>query len=167
MEIGQRGLTLIELSIGIAVVAILLSLAVPRFQRLAEKNSVRSAGMALYSDFQLARSEAIKRNQDITVCFSGSGTAMWSYQVKVLAQPSDCSSNMLHLIRAMDYKDAPNLILSTAYIHDYLIFKPRRSSLFAGNITLTEQGQSITVKTWNNGIIRTCSNSQLSGVPKC
>ncbi|MBO1519346.1 GspH/FimT family pseudopilin [Oceanisphaera pacifica] len=167
MEIGQRGLTLIELSIGIAVVAILLSLAVPRFQRLAQKNSVRSAGMALYSDLQLARSEAIKRNQDITVCFSGSGTATWSYQIKVLAQPSDCSSNMLHLIRAMDHNDASSLNFSASYARDYLIFKPRRSSLVAGNITLTEQGQSITVKTWNNGIIRTCSSSKLSGVPKC
>ncbi|MGO1247010.1 MAG: GspH/FimT family pseudopilin [Oceanisphaera sp.] len=167
MELGQRGFTLIELIIGIAMVAILLSLAVPSLQRLAQQHRVRSAGMALYSDLQLARSEAIKHNYDITVCFSGSGTAVWRYHINVLDQPSDCSSSVLHDIRLIDNSDDLSLVLSTSYTDAYLIFKPRRNTLFAGNVTLSQNGHSITVRTWNNGIIRTCSSSQLPGVPTC
>ena len=167
MRWWQLGLTLIELLVGVVVVAVLLTLAVPPFHSLAQQQKVRSAGMTLYSDLQLARSEAIKRNKDVTVCFSGSGTTDWNYHIKELAQASDCDSGVNHDISVVEHQAYPAVILTASYPSPYLIFKPRRNSLVSGNITLSYGDHSIKVITWNNSIIRTCSDSQLSGVPPC
>ncbi|MFD1009229.1 MULTISPECIES: GspH/FimT family protein [Oceanisphaera] len=167
MKLSQEGLTLIELLVSVAVVAVLLSVAIPSFHRVSEQQKVRGAGMALYSDFQLARSEAIKRNKDVTVCFNGSGTALWSYHIKELAQPSDCDASVYLDINRVDNPASSTLILTASYPSPYVIFKPRRSSLVSGNVTFVDGGHSIKVITWNNSIIRTCSDSQLSGVPRC
>ncbi|WP_417615898.1 GspH/FimT family protein [Oceanisphaera sp.] len=167
MRWEQLGLTLIELLVGVAVVAVLLTLAVPHFRTLSQQQTVRSAGMALYADLQLARSEAIKRNKDVTVCFSGSGTPDWRYHIKELALASDCESSVNHDIGVADSQAYPAVILTASYPRHYLVFKPRRNSLVSGNITLADGDRSIRVITWNNGIIRTCSDSQLSGVPPC
>ncbi|GGB36033.1 hypothetical protein GCM10011502_06390 [Oceanisphaera marina] len=167
MRVSQVGLTLIELLVGVVVVAVLLSLAVPRFHSLSQQQKLRSAGMALYSDLQLARSEAIKRHKEVTVCFNGSGTLNWSYHIKALAQPSDCDGSAHHDISLVEHHAYPGMILTASYPSPYLIFKPRRSHLLSGNITLSHGEHSIKVITWNNSIIRTCSDSQLSGVPPC
>ena len=167
MRVSQVGLTLIELLIGVVVVAVLLSLAVPRFHSLSQQQKIRSAGMALYSDLQLARSEAIKRHKEVTVCFNGSGTRHWSYHIKELTQASDCDGRIEHDVSLVEHQAYPGMILTASYPSPYLIFKPRRSHLLSGNITLSDGDHSIKVITWNNNIIRTCSDSQLSGVPPC
>lgn len=66
----QFGFTLIELLIAIAVVAIVLSLGVPSFERLIERNQLTTNINKLVSTLNLARSEAIKRNQRVKICDS-------------------------------------------------------------------------------------------------
>lgn len=165
MQKGQAGLTLLELLVGMIVTAVLLALAVPSFQTLRQQYTVRSAGMVVYASLQLARSEAIKRNKDITVCFSGSGTANWSYQLNELVDSSDCSAGINAVIETSDSQHYPAVTLTSSY--GQLTFKPRRNTLTSGNITLSNGSQSMLVKTWNNSIIRTCSDSDLIGVPAC
>ncbi|WP_116475057.1 GspH/FimT family pseudopilin [Zobellella maritima] len=165
MKKSQSGLTLIELLVGMLVLAVLLSIAVPSFQTLRQQYTVRSAGMAIYADLQLARSEAVQRNKDITVCFSGSGTANWSYQINDLVDSSDCSGGINEIIESTNSQHYPVVTLTSSYGH--LTFKPRRNTLTSGNVTLSNGSQSMLVKTWNNSIIRTCSDSDLLGVPAC
>lgn len=71
----QHGITLVELLITIAVLAIVLALAVPGYGSLV--NSVRLAGLTneLVSSLNLARSEAIKRGVRVTVCKSANPMA--------------------------------------------------------------------------------------------
>lgn len=158
----QRGLTLIELLVGLVVMTVLTSLAVPGFQSLREQYTVRSAGMAVYADLQLARSEAIKRNREVTVCFSGLGSTEWSYQLR---ESGDCSGAMIEQVSSQDF---PGMKLEMTGIGgDKLSFQPRRHQLVTKKILLSYEQHKMQVSTWNNGIIRTCSDHNLSGVPAC
>jgi type IV fimbrial biogenesis protein FimT len=60
-----RGVTLIELLIGLAIVAALLSLAVPAFRVFMQNTEIRNAADAALNGLQLARAEAIRRNKPV------------------------------------------------------------------------------------------------------
>lgn len=71
----SRGLTLIELMMGIAVAGILLALASPSFQQALNGNRLSSAASELTGAVQLARAEAIRNNRRVTLCRSADGSA--------------------------------------------------------------------------------------------
>jgi len=67
------GFTIIELMLTIAVAAVILTLGVPSFQGLMERNQLTSNINRFISSLALARSESIKRNQRVVVCPSNDG----------------------------------------------------------------------------------------------
>ena len=67
------GFTIIELMITIGVVAVILTLGVPSFQGLFERNELTSNINRFISSLAIARSEAIKRNQRVVLCASSDG----------------------------------------------------------------------------------------------
>ncbi len=69
------GFTIIELMLTIAVAAVILTLGVPSFQDLMERNQLTSNINRFISSLALARSESIKRNQRVVVCPSSDGTS--------------------------------------------------------------------------------------------
>lgn len=69
----QRGFTLVELLVTLAVTVVLLALAAPSFRTLLLQRAVLAAADALVSDLRLARSEAIKRSASVSVCSSSDG----------------------------------------------------------------------------------------------
>ena len=65
---NAHGFTLIELMIGIAILAIILGLGVPSFMNTIERNRITTATNDVVMAMQMARSEAIKRRAEVTVC---------------------------------------------------------------------------------------------------
>ena len=65
---GWGGFTLVELLTAIAVLAVLLALAVPNFNDATLSARLNGFANSLVAAAQVARSEAIKRNSDVTLC---------------------------------------------------------------------------------------------------
>ena len=91
------GFTLIELAVTLAVGAILLALATPSLQRIINDNRLSAQANTLLSSLALARSEAIKRGQRVTVCKSADGiscstTDAWSDGWLVFTDPTSPGS---------------------------------------------------------------------------
>ncbi|WP_175452411.1 GspH/FimT family pseudopilin [Thiohalomonas denitrificans] len=64
---GQAAFTLIELMITLAILVILTTLAVPGFNGYISNQRVKSAAYDLIATFNYARSEAVKRNEPVTI----------------------------------------------------------------------------------------------------
>jgi type IV fimbrial biogenesis protein FimT len=68
MKSSQRGMTLVELLTTVSLVAILLGIGVPSYRYVTTSNRVSAEVNSLLGDMQLARSEAVKQGQMVTVC---------------------------------------------------------------------------------------------------
>jgi type IV fimbrial biogenesis protein FimT len=65
----QAGMSLIELMIGIVVLAILLALGAPTFFRWTQSSQIRNAAEAIHNGLMLARAEAVRRNTTVRFQF--------------------------------------------------------------------------------------------------
>ncbi len=65
---SQRGFTIIELMVTLAVFAVMATVAVPAFVGFVERNRTVSIGNSFLNALTVARSEAIKRNARVAVC---------------------------------------------------------------------------------------------------
>lgn len=64
----HHGLTLIELLVAIAVLAIIATMGVPSFQRFTARNEVAAEVMRIRTALALARNTAVTRRTTISVC---------------------------------------------------------------------------------------------------
>ena len=85
----QRGSTLIELTIGVAIVAILLSLGIPGFSAWIQNTQIRTAAESVQNGLQLARAEAVRRNTDVQLAQTG---ANWT--VGCATATADCPATI-------------------------------------------------------------------------
>ena len=76
---GHCGFSLIELLIGIVIMAILLSLAMPSFQLWLQNTQIRNAAEAIQNGLQRARAEAVGRNTNVEFVL-GAGSS-WVVQL--------------------------------------------------------------------------------------
>lgn len=67
----SRGVTLVELLVGMAIVAILATAAAPFMADVVINSRLREAGNVLFTETLIAQSEAIKRNTTVRVTTAG------------------------------------------------------------------------------------------------
>ena len=170
------GVTLIELIIVIAVMAILLSVAVPEFGDLLVRNRLKAATETMHSDLQFAKTEAIKRNKSIRVNFmTSNGGATWCYGLKENTScdcTADSGANMCHIdnikkvSRSIDFSGI-SILTSISAPGDRFTFESIRGVTDGtfGKVILTSSGQKETrVIVSRMGRIRFCSPSGKTNV---
>lgn len=93
----DTGFTLIELLTTITIFTLLLSFAIPSFRMMAGENQITSAYNSFLSTIHFARSEAIKRGNNIIIC-------KWDH----LSATCDSSNNWHEGWAVFDDKDSDN-----------------------------------------------------------
>ena len=68
MSTRKQGFTLVELMVTLAVAIILLAVGMPLFSGMAANNRATAQANTFLAGFKLARSEAVKRGADVSVC---------------------------------------------------------------------------------------------------
>ena len=66
-----RGMTLVELMVGLAVLAVLATTAAPYMGDMVVNSRLRESGNLLFSESLIAQSEAVKRNTTVRVSTNG------------------------------------------------------------------------------------------------
>lgn len=119
MRSSQRGLTIIELAVTMTVMALLIFSAAPSIGAWMDNTRIRNAADALQSGLQLARSEAIRRNERISLwlvstntpsamsgdCLLSSTSASWVVSV---------DSPIQHCTDAPSTTSAPKIVTTRA-----------------------------------------------------
>jgi len=71
----QSGFTVIELMMVIVVMAVLVTVAIPSFGSFINNNRITAQANTFHSALLYARSEAVKRNTQVTLCGTSNSSA--------------------------------------------------------------------------------------------
>lgn len=71
----QWGFTILELMVVVTIAAILAAFALPAFDNMLKNNCLTTSANAVVSSFQIARSEAVKRQSDVTITAANAGNS--------------------------------------------------------------------------------------------
>ena len=72
---SQRGITLIEIVVGIAIIAALMATALPSFKDWIQSSKIRTTAESIQNGLQIARAEAVSRNTLVSFSLTDSTTA--------------------------------------------------------------------------------------------
>lgn len=126
---SNRGFTLVELMITVAVLAIILSIALPSMRELIINGRVTTQTNELISSLALARSEAIRRGLDVSVCAAdGVGLAGGWFIVPDVS----CAGEVAPLVR---HEALSDLVITGDVV--FLRFDSRGALVGGGAKTLT------------------------------
>jgi type IV fimbrial biogenesis protein FimT len=92
MRTWQRGVTLIELAVVLAVVAILFATAAPSFSAWVHNAQIRTAAESMQNGLQLARAEAIRRNRSVMFWLTSTATPLAADWLVGCANPAGTGS---------------------------------------------------------------------------
>lgn len=97
---AQRGVSLIELLVGIAIIAIAVAIGAPSFSEWIYNSQIRSTAESVQNGLHLARAEAVRRNTPVRMQLVTSldnscaiATAGPNWAVSTASPASNCLSN--------------------------------------------------------------------------
>lgn len=113
----SAGFTMIELMIAMALVALLLTVAIPSYQSLRQEQMVKAATQAVYTDIMLLKSEAIKHNKPIIFKIFNAGQANWCYRIALDSTCNSCmdSCSAIEGRKGVDASEFKGITLTTNY----------------------------------------------------
>ncbi|HSW04644.1 GspH/FimT family pseudopilin [Aquabacterium sp.] len=116
-HLRTRGLTLLELMIGLAIVAILSSLAAPSFGAWLARNRVKAAANHLVADLGEARHEATRRGAALRVNFEPG--KQWCYGITLDPAASCSTTGNAAVLKRVSASEHPGVVISTAEAMDF------------------------------------------------
>ena len=162
---NHKAFSLPELLICMVLMATLLNLAIPGFQKVLERQRLSSAAESLYAQLQLAKILALKHNQNIRLIFNTLDANHWCYGLSTAIcncwQANACLVNGLeHVIKHTDF---PGISIAgmTVPWGNGAIFEPHQGNVTAGGATLSSENFQIRIKTSGQGRIRICNDHGL------
>lgn len=183
---SNTGFTLIEMIATVAVLAVLVTVGIPSFQETIDKRRLTGAAEQLQADLQYARSEAIKRNGNVFVTFTGSGTT-WCYGLSATTATCNCttanSCALDGVEKVVNQTGFRNVSVSQNITGSNLNFEPRRgivrmnnnaANIGTGTITFESNSgasneKELQISVGTMGRVKMCSPSsnKVSGYPDC
>ena len=132
----NRGFTLVELMVALAVLAILLGISIPSYREFVANNRMTAQANDLISAFSLARSEAVKRAANVTVCVSSDGASCtggvnWEQGWIVTADTADPNA-VIRMQQALGGNSTLTIPAATN-----IVFNATGATTLAANTTLT------------------------------
>ncbi len=117
---SQQGLTLLEMLVAMGLVAIVATSAAPSMAALMEQRRIEAVASELATDLQSARSQAVARNQVLSMSLKPSASSAACYLVHT-GEPSACGcvadsasatcTAPAQLIKAVFIKERGDLVL--------------------------------------------------------
>lgn len=152
MNTKHHGFTLVELMITIAIAAILVTVAVPNFSTIIQNNRITAQANDFLTALSIARSEAVKRGQRITIA-STTNNAAWQSGWTI----TDAANNTLYVSAGFDgnatltnnsattpaiVQFSANGFLSVAQPRTFQLRIPGCTGNQARNITISPSGRA-------------------------
>lgn len=167
----QLGVTMIELMVTVAIIAILAAIALPSFSSSIERQRLRLVVETVVSDFRQARSTAeaqgARGSSTIEFSVNGGDATIWSYTV------SNTMSGTLVSRSSSEFTGSPAIVVSNFGDNDSdgdldVIFTAARGLDPTGDgaVQLTVGGNAATISRNLLGLVSVCSSSGL-GYSSC
>ncbi len=153
------GFTIVELMIAVLIVSVLATTALPSFSEFIKRGQVRTAAESVQNALQIARGEAVRRNERITFTL-GSGAGQTSWVVKDSAgseiQKSRTSGEGTSIVTAVR---APTTATSATFNGYGRIADNPDASATLEQVLVSASGTSLTLRVEVNktgGQVRLC-----------
>lgn len=166
----MRGLTLVELMIGVAILGVVAMLAAPSFTSFIARAKLRGAANEVYADLQFARSAAAEKNQGFQVEFSSTGYDIWRMSRTTPANKDASTAAAPNPVKSVVWSDSNTTVTggSTMVVN----FNPVRATAAVTDGPLVLSNGSISgtlqLSVGVTGRAELCSPSgAITGVPSC
>lgn len=178
--LAQRGFTLIEMLVSVALIGILSAAVLPGFQTFLSGQKLNAASNNAYTAMQFAKAAAIQQNASMTVLFN-KGTGQWcifNRLVEATGTTCNMSSNTLDNGVVRKYVDPLPANIQIASVpsaaaqitYDSLgrvVPNPDGSATLTGlAFTLANDASKATTVQLANGLIRLCDAKKSTGDPQ-
>lgn len=163
---NASGFTLIELIITIAVLAIVATYGFTAMTTSSDKRKIKGVTQLIHQDLRFARSEAIKRNQEVTVAFQDptADGSQWCYGLSLGTAACNCNTTpagcsidgTVHVRSYLKYEGVTLSDVSTG--DDAITFDPLHGEAETATISfVSDRDVEAHVETTLLGRVRVCS----------